>query len=74
MEKVDAAYLEEIVKSGGSSLGNETEKKKGAHDVKIEVMNTNIEEILEQAQYLGKQRSKRPSSDSVDFFFDYFFC
>lgn len=63
MEKVDAAYLEEIVKSGGSSLGNETEKKKGAHDVKIEVMNTNIEEILEQAQYLGKQRSKRPSSD-----------
>lgn len=63
MEKVDAAYLEEIVKLGGDNLGKDNEKKKGAHDVKIEEMNTTIDEILQQAQYLGKQRSKRPSSD-----------
>lgn len=64
MEKVDAAYLEEIVKSGSSHSSNSHgEKKRGKNDVRIEEMNTNIEEILQQAEYLGKQRSKRPSSD-----------
>ena len=64
MEKVDAAYLEEIVKSGGHNTtdGPDGEKKRGKNDVKIEEMNTTIEEILEQAHYLGKQRSKRETT------------
>lgn len=65
MEKVDAAYLEEIVKadSHNTTDGHGGEKKRGKNDVKIEEMNTTIEEIIEQAQYLGKQRSKRPNTD-----------
>lgn len=59
MEKVDAAYLEEIGKSGGGESGREGDKKKGAHDVKFEEMNTTIEEILEEAKNLGRHRSKR---------------
>lgn len=59
MEKVDAAYLEEIVKAGSSESGKEGDKKKGAHDVKFEEMNTTIEEIIQEAQYLGRHRGKR---------------
>lgn len=66
MEKVDAAYLEEIVKSGSGDSGREGDKKKGAHDVKIEEMNTTIEEILQEAQHLGRQRSKRPHSEEKE--------
>lgn len=56
MEKVDAAYLEEIVKSGGSFDSN-SDKKRGKNDVKIEEMNTSIDEIIQEAKYLGRQRS-----------------
>ena len=59
MEKVDAAYLEEIVKSGSDNIGREGDKKKGAHDVKFEEMNTSIEEILLDAHNLGRQRNKK---------------
>lgn len=50
MEEVDAAYLEEIVKSGGDK------SQSGANDVKVEDMGTNIDEILQLAQHLGRRR------------------
>lgn len=50
MEKVDQAYLNEILKSG-SEKGN-----KGANDVNVEEMNTNIEEICQLASNLGKRK------------------
>lgn len=63
MEKVDAAYLEELVKSGGSGTSHDKDKKRGAHDVKIEEMNTDIEEILQQAQFLGRSRSRKTGGE-----------
>lgn len=65
MEKVDAAYLQEIVKSGSSGSTRDGDKKKGAHDVKFEEMNTTIEQILDDAEYLGKQRKKGPENEST---------
>lgn len=50
MEAVDQAYLEEIVKSGGDKSHS------GANDVKVEEMGTNIDEILQLAQHLGRRR------------------
>lgn len=49
-----------MVKSDGSST---CEKKRGAHDVKFEEMNTCIDEILQEAEYLGKQRHKGSTAE-----------
>ncbi|KAG8190565.1 hypothetical protein JTE90_014043 [Oedothorax gibbosus] len=50
MEKVDQAYLDEILKTQGN-----TEDRKSANDVKVEDEGTSIEEIKEEAsEKLGK--------------------
>jgi len=64
MEKVDAAYLEEIVKSGTSASGDGSEKKKTAYDVKFDDISTTIDDILEEASRLGKGHMKAPKTDA----------
>lgn len=54
MERVDQAYLNEILKSG--TTGTDRTKEGKAHDVKIMETNTTIEEIKSLASNLGKRK------------------
>ena len=61
MEQVDQAYLNEILKSDVKS----EEAKKKLHDVKIDEMNTTIEEIKEQAKHLGKKKENKAEDSKL---------
>ena len=63
MEEVDAKYLEEIVKSSGDK-----NQKSGANDVKVEEMNTNIDEILQLSQHFGRRRDDARDCDVIQTF------
>lgn len=62
MDKVDQAYLNEILKSG--ARGENTDKTK-ANDVRVTSAETSMDEIRERASHLGKHVSSyKDSSDN----------
>lgn len=61
LEKVDQALLDDLMKSGGSDSNN----GKGKHDVKVDNMDTTIEEIVDLAKDLGKKRDDARDSEII---------
>ncbi|XP_015783083.1 pre-mRNA-splicing factor 18 [Tetranychus urticae] len=62
MEKVDQQYLNDLLKS--KDRGEEKDKKK-ANDVKVEDMNTTIDEIRALAVNLGKRRDDKSQDCNI---------
>lgn len=59
MEKVDQSYLDEILKSGGTT----EDKKNNAFDVKVSETNTTIDEIKLMASKLGRKKEDGHKQD-----------
>ncbi|RWS31938.1 U5 snRNP-associated RNA splicing factor-like protein [Leptotrombidium deliense] len=66
MEKVDQDFLNEIIQSGGR---NDSDSKQKANEVKVEDMNTNIDEIKMSAVNLGKKKDDSAPDCSIIYTF-----
>lgn len=62
MEKVDQAYLNEVLASG--ARGDSSDQKTKANDVKVQVVETDMDQIMSMAEGLGRFVSSYKDGDS----------